>query len=61
MTDNYPLNGGKGMPYEGGSRVPLIIRWTGKIEGGIRSSVPITGVDFIQLLLLWHRVRFLLT
>lgn len=52
MTDNYPLNGGKGMPYEGGSRVPLIIRWTGKIEGGIRSSVPITGVDFIQLLLL---------
>lgn len=46
MTDNYPLNGGKGMPYEGGSRVPLIIRWTGKIEGGIRSSVPITGVDF---------------
>ena len=46
VTDNYPLNGGKGMPYEGGSRVPLIIRWTGKIEGGIRSSVPITGVDF---------------
>ena len=30
-VDNYPLNGGKGMPYEGGSRVPLIIRWTGKI------------------------------
>lgn len=46
VTDNYPLNGGKGMPYEGGSRVPLIFRWPGKIEGGSRTSVPVTGVDF---------------
>lgn len=46
VTDNYPLNGGKGMPYEGGTRVPLIIKWPGKIEAGTRSSVPVTGVDF---------------
>lgn len=46
VTDNYPLNGGKGMPYEGGSRVPLILKWTGKIEPGSRTSVPVTGVDF---------------
>ena len=46
VTDNYPLNGGKGMPYEGGSRVPLIMKWVGKIEPGTRSSVPVTGVDF---------------
>lgn len=46
VTDNYPLNGGKGMPYEGGTRVPLIIKWPGKIEAATRSSVPVTGVDF---------------
>ena len=46
VTDNYPLRGGKGMPYEGGSRVPLIIKWAGRIEPGISSSVPVTGVDF---------------
>ena len=46
VTDNYPLRGGKGMPYEGGSRVPLIIRWPGEIPAGTRSSVPVTGVDF---------------
>lgn len=46
VTDNYPLKGGKGMPYEGGSRVPLIMKWAGRIEPGTRSSVPVTGVDF---------------
>lgn len=46
VTDNYPLNGGKGMPYEGGSRVPLILKWAGKIEPGSRTLVPVTGVDF---------------
>lgn len=46
VTDNYPLNGGKGMPYEGGTRVPLIIKWPGKIEAATHSSVPVTGVDF---------------
>ena len=46
VTDNYPLHGGKGMPYEGGSRVPLIIRWPGKIPAGTRTSVPVIGVDF---------------
>lgn len=45
-TDNYPLNGGKGTPYEGGSRVPLIVRWKGKIVENTVSSVPVTGVDF---------------
>lgn len=46
VTDNYPLNGGKGTPYEGGTRVPLIIKWPGKIPAGTRTSVPVTGVDF---------------
>lgn len=46
VTDNYPLRGGKGMPYEGGSRVPLIMKWSGKIPAGTRTSIPVTGVDF---------------
>ena len=45
VTDNYPLHGGKGTPYEGGSRVPLIIKWPGKIPAGTRTS-PVIGVDF---------------
>lgn len=46
ITDNYPLNGGKGNPYEGGIRVPLIMKWAGKIQPGMRTSIPVTGVDF---------------
>lgn len=46
VTDNYPLNGGKGTPYEGGCRVPLIIKWPEKIKSNQRTSVPVTGIDF---------------
>ena len=46
VTDNYPLREGKGSPYEGGARVPLIMRWPGKINPGTTSSVPVIGVDF---------------
>ena len=41
MTDNGASSGdkgyrgGKGSPYEGGTRVPCIMYWKGKIEGGI--------------------------
>ena len=45
-TDNAPLRAGKGYPYEGGIRVPLIIRWPGVIQAGIECDVPVTSVDF---------------
>jgi arylsulfatase A-like enzyme len=41
MTDNGAgsgnkrLRGGKGSVYEGGTRVPCIMYWKGKIEGGV--------------------------
>jgi len=49
-TDNAPLRAGKGYPYEGGIRVPLIIRWTGVVDAGTVCSVPVTSVDYFPTL-----------
>lgn len=46
VTDNYPLRGGKGNPYEGGIRVPLIIRWPGHVPAGSTSDQPVINIDF---------------
>jgi len=45
-TDNSPLRAGKGYPYEGGIRVPLIIRWPGKVREATMCRVPVSSVDF---------------
>ncbi len=34
ITSNYPLTGGKANVTEGGIRVPLVMRWKGKVKGG---------------------------
>jgi arylsulfatase A-like enzyme len=51
VTDNAPLRGGKGMLYEGGIRVPHIVRWTGKVAKGTECGEPITSVDLYPTLL----------
>jgi arylsulfatase A len=44
-TDNRPLRLGKGCLYEGGIRVPLMIRWPGHIEPDTVCREPVMGAD----------------
>ena len=46
VTNNAPLREGKGSPYEGGIRVPLIVRWPGKVKPGSECDAPVHTVDF---------------
>lgn len=45
ITDNAPLRSGKGSLYEGGTRVPLIVRWPGVTQPGSQCDVPTIHVD----------------
>jgi arylsulfatase A-like enzyme len=50
-TAVQPLRAGKGWLYEGGVRVPLIIRWPGMVaEGGV-SAEPVTSADLYPTIL----------
>ncbi|MGE5420630.1 MAG: sulfatase, partial [Chloroflexota bacterium] len=46
-TCNSPLRAGKGWLYEGGIRVPLIIRYPGKVSPGTEIHTPVCSVDFL--------------
>jgi arylsulfatase A-like enzyme len=50
-TSNLPLRGNKGTPYEGGLRVPVIVRWPGKVRPGSTSDTPVIGPDFYPTVL----------
>lgn len=49
-TANGPLRGSKWNLYEGGIRVPMIIRWPGTIAAGSKTSVPVIGYDMLPTL-----------
>jgi arylsulfatase A-like enzyme len=51
ITTNLSLRGGKGTAYEGGVRVPLIIKWPGVTKPGSVCHAPVIGVDFYPTLL----------
>ncbi|MGD2216175.1 MAG: sulfatase [Gemmatimonadales bacterium] len=50
-TANLPLRAGKGWLYEGGVRVPLIVRWPGVVEGGHVIDPPAITMDLYPTLL----------
>ena len=50
-TSNLPLRAGKGFVYEGGIRVPLVIRWPGVANAGATSDAPVTTLDIAATLL----------
>jgi arylsulfatase A-like enzyme len=51
ITSNEPLRAGKGSAYEGGVRVPLIVRWPGVTRPGSASDVPIITPDLFSTIL----------
>jgi arylsulfatase A-like enzyme len=49
--DNRPLRGMKGMLYEGGIRIPWIVRWPGKVSPGTTCATPVISTDCYPTLL----------
>jgi uncharacterized sulfatase len=50
-TSNLPLRAGKGFLYEGGIRVPLVVRWPGVVKPDTTTDVPVTTLDIAATLL----------
>ena len=57
-THNSPFRAGKGFVYEGGLRIPLIVRWPGKVPAGRVVSTPVISTDWTPTLMdLCHAAR----
>jgi arylsulfatase A len=50
-TSNLPLRQGKGSIYEGGVRVPTIVKWPGVASPGTTSQEPVITMDFFPTVL----------
>ncbi|GAA3561835.1 sulfatase [Snuella lapsa] len=51
VSSQFPLRGGKGSYYEGGIRVPLLIKWPEKIKTFRKVETPVSGLDIFPTLL----------
>jgi arylsulfatase A-like enzyme len=49
-TCNAPLREGKGYLYEGGIRVPLIVKWPNETTPGSTKTVPVSSIDYFPTL-----------
>ncbi len=51
ITHNTPYRAGKGFLYEGGLRVPLIVRWPGHVPANRIVAGPVLNTDWLPTLL----------
>jgi arylsulfatase A-like enzyme len=51
ITHNTPYRAGKGFVYEGGMRIPLIVRWPTHVPAGAVLDAPVINTDWIPTLL----------
>jgi arylsulfatase A-like enzyme len=51
VTDNAPLRSGKGSLYDGGTRVPFLVCWPGRIAANAECDQPTIHVDLFPTLL----------
>ncbi|MBL8221433.1 MAG: sulfatase [Bryobacterales bacterium] len=47
VTDNAPLRAGKGHLFEGGIRIPMLVRWPGVTKPGATVAHPVCSVDLL--------------
>ncbi|MBO9620945.1 MAG: sulfatase-like hydrolase/transferase, partial [Niabella sp.] len=50
-TQNLPLRAGKGSTYEGGIRVPVMVKWPGVVRPGATTNNYISAEDFFPTVL----------
>ena len=46
-SSNLPLRGGKGTLYEGGIRIPYLLRWDGHVPAGQTVDHPVSALDVL--------------
>ena len=51
ITHNTPYRAGKGFVYQGGLRIPLIVRWPGHVPAGKVVDDPVLNTDWVPTLL----------
>ena len=49
-TSNAPLRSGKGNPWEGGIREPMVMHWPKRFDGGTVFSDPVSSIDLLPTL-----------
>lgn len=57
MTRNLPLRGHKVTPYEGGIRVPMIVKWPGVTKKAMRNNHPIAIQDVYASIVEWAKAE----
>ena len=50
ISNQYPLRAGKGSYYEGGIRVPFIMKWPNKIDAGVNKKTNVSHLDIYRTL-----------